>query len=174
MRETVFDSDLLSKWWRHFELERSTLIWAPRQSGKTFAMVRKMVEEPDSVICVPFERMKSTVNDYLMMLGCPDRRRDVFTMRTDALCGRTLKTVYIDEIDMWNGDLEQWWMCNYPVIASRQDGEGRIIACSTPNGVRPRDHYRFFHNHLTLGDMVAKRFMPLLDHFKKEKELFTI
>ena len=172
MRGTEFDSNLLSKWWKHFELERSTLIWAPRQSGKTFAMVRKMVEEPDSVICVPFERMKSTVNDYLMMLGCPDRRRDVFTMRTDALCGRSVKTVYIDEIDMWNGDLEEWWMCNYPVVASRRDG-GRIIASSTPVGVRQHDHYRFFHNQLTLDDMVIHKFR-ILDHFKKEKELFKI
>ena len=170
MTETLFDSNLLRKWWKHFELERSTLIWAPRQSGKTFAMVRKMVEEPYSVMCVARSPMKETVYRILDQLGAPNRKRDVFNMRNDALLGRQASTVFIDEIDMYDGDLERWWMCNYPVIASRQNS-GRIIACSTPTGVRPRGYYDCFHNQLTLNDLIIKK---IQDHFEKEQELFKI
>ena len=167
MTETPFDSNLLRKWWKHFELRGSTLIWAPRQSGKTFAMVRKMVEDPNAIICVPRSPMKSTIYRILEDLGCPNRKRDVFTMRNDALLGRQASTIFIDEIDMFNGDLEQWWMAVRPTVADR----GRIIACSTPAGVRPRGYYDCFHNQLGLNDIYIRK---IKDHFENEKELFEV
>ena len=154
----------------------NTMIWAPRQSGKTFALVRKFVETHNSVLLCVGGQMRRTVDDYLVRLGCPDRRRDVYAS-FDVMRGRRVDYIFLDEIDHYRGNLQDVW-------ASIRPAGGRIIAVSTPSGVRQRNEYSIFSNEYTLTmDGITQWREPQIkvldlmlppDYFETEKELFTI
>jgi hypothetical protein len=160
----------LSTFHRHMEYDRSTMIWAGRQSGKSFALCRKFVENRDSVMFVPRTPMRRTIDDILVDLGCPDRRRNVYIMQPnvgDILRGRQSGGIFIDEIDNYSGNLEYFLESTMPAITHGN----RLIAVSTPSRIQEAGLYdRFFPNNLHLDDRV--RFTVPRQHF--DEELFTI
>lgn len=160
---------------------RNTMIWAPRQTGKTFALVRKFLETPNSVYSTYNFDARRRVQQMCYDLGAPDRRRDVFTCNANAppTHGRRVSMVFMDDIDHMT-DLERFLMSVYPTLYC-PSGHGRIIATSTP--VRPRNdmiYERFFHDEFTVthNEVVDWRrptvFLEVVDHFTKEQELFSI
>lgn len=175
MTTTRYD---LKKFHKLMEQNGNTLIAAPRQSGKTFALVKKFVETRGSVFIVPSQRFRRQVDDYLLMLASPDKRRDVYVMCESVMRGRRADQIFIDEIDAYDGDLERLWYNTAPAL----NESGRIVAVTTPVGRRQYDvYYDLFHNIYNMGE---DRWMKTVtkgewiemppDHFEQERELFTI
>lgn len=155
----------------------NTMIWAPRQSGKTFALARKFVETRNSTLLCVSGQHRRMIDDYLMMLGCPDRRRDVYVQGA-SMRGRRFDCIFIDEVDGYHGDLQDLWASIIPTDA-------RIVSISTPHGVRTRDSYeRIFESEYTLNhEGVTDWRQPegrtvvtiqTKDHFEREGGLFRI
>lgn len=160
----------LSQFHRHMEYDRNTMIWAPRQSGKSFALCRKFVESRDTLLFSPRRPMARHLDDLLVDLGCPDRRRDVHVMRNDigdVLRGRYTSAIFIDEIDHYDGDLASFLESTTPATSLGT----RLVAVSTPVRVQHAGLYdSFFPNNIHVEDRVL--FSVPKEHF--EEELFTI
>jgi hypothetical protein len=158
----------MSRFHRHMEYDRNTMIWAPRQSGKSYAIARKFVETPNAMMFVSHSSIRGHIDDILVDLGCPDRRRDVNLMtNADVVRGRQIDAVFVDEIDHYRGDLEEF-LSNVRINTLNS---ARIIAVSTPNRVQEAGLYdRFFPNNINVEDRVV--FTVPKEHF--EEELFTV
>jgi hypothetical protein len=158
----------MSRFHRHMEYDRNTMIWAPRQSGKSYAIARKFVEIRNSLMFVSHSSIIRHVEDILVDLGCPDRRRDVNLMtNADVVRGRPNVTVFVDEIDHYRGDLEEF-LSNVRVNSSNS---ARMVAVSTPQRVQQSGMYdRFFPNNINVEADVI--FTVPTEHF--EEELFII
>lgn len=152
-----------------------TMIWAPRQSGKTHALVRLFVESRNSAFFCVNAHARRSIDDHLGVLGRPDKFMDVYTATaTRTIRGRRFDQIFIDEIDAYSGNWQELWSAIGPV-------NGRIIAMSTPHGVRRRSDYEnVFHSEYTLTqeDFTEWRQsdnLIIMDHFdSNEQELFRI
>jgi len=175
MTETRYD---LEKYHKHMGYDGNTLIWAPRRSGKTWALTRKFVETRNSILLTVNGAMGRDVEEYLMTLGCPDRRRDVHIMGDNVMHGRRVDRIFVDEISHYRGDLADFHASVYPALAS-SNPRGYYTAVSTPNGVPDGTLWRMFQNQFNMYEdkwitTVTKGIIvePKPEHF--DRELFEI
>lgn len=176
MRVTRLD---INQFRDHMEYNGSTLIWAPRQSGKTYALTRKFIETPNSKMFIPHAGYRMTIKRCLNDLGFPYRYGDVHFMSEGSngvLRGMRADSIFIDEIDSYREDLGRFCEEVWPSLETG----GQIVAISTPN--RPRDNSfydSFFVNQVTIREEGATWHRSAVDRGRRvqehfEEELFTI
>ena len=178
MRENEYD---LSKFHELMDGKGHVMIWAPRRSGKTYALIHKFVRTRGSVIISPNIPMMREVDNNLVRMGEERRRLDSYNLSYNSgsmLRGRRFEYIFIDEIDHYRGDIGELW-------ANLVPSGGKIVAVSTPTNVRHAHEYvSVFDSIFTwnpLIDQVDVHKSPIVsyklrvnDHFDKEKELFKI
>jgi len=156
----------------------NTMIWAPRQSGKTTALVREFLTTPNSLFYTVNYGQKRSVERICYELDVPFRRNDIRIMNEESIRSYNTRTFFIDEIDHYDGDL-------YRLLVPISLTSTRMIAISTPH--RPRlkgtyasifeSEYKLNHEGLTdwrcpESDIVIT--INVNNHFEREGELFRI
>lgn len=182
MRETPYDLErfhnLIDKG------SRNIMIWAPRQSGKSYALMMKFLMTRNSVMFTMNNGHERYLRQVCYDLGAPDRRVDLHRIQRAAYAthARTVDAIFIDEIDFMSPDaLREAMTACYPCLHP----DGRMVAMSTPN--RPRNdsfYQRYFQEEFTVNqegvinlrmESLPSIILNVNDHFgENEQECFRI
>ena len=185
MEQWLNTSDLI----RTFEYARVAgdtfpriLFVCPRQSGKTTALFDTFLDTPDSIFMTT---IGSTLRELRIKASRMNRRGDnlrpmydVLTLSSgNSLRGRmrTFSTIFIDDVDRYMGDWEEFLSGAYPVMHRTDSVRRGIVATMTPNGRRNAEFYDTYFNYIRrplTGDNETRRSDFDRDHFNNED--FTI
>jgi len=131
--ENVATRPYTEMWDRYLEETDNLCIWSPRMSGKTYALVNKFIETPNSVYITPHRMMTLTVQLMCQRIVGRDTQRfsrDIFSSNTSyRMDGRRVDRIFIDEISSFSGSLNEMWDNILPSVSPN----GIITMVSTPN-----------------------------------------
>lgn len=174
---------------RAFEYARATgdsfpriLFVCPRASGKTTALFDTFLETPNSIFMTTYgHNLRSLRGEATRRNTRGDNLRpmyDIVTLSgTNTLRGRMRRfsTLFIDDIDRYLGNWEEFMMSVYPCMTSSTDERRGIVAAMTPSGRRNESYYEEYFTYIRrpLTEIEEVRRSDFdRDHF--EDEDFTI
>lgn len=130
--EPIASRPYTEMWPNYMNSQKSVCVFAPRQSGKTYALMQKFINTPNSVYITANTPMVRDVQRYVQSQGFirGDLRidSDIFTNQTAyRVQGMSLDTVFVDEVDSFRTSVVEFM----ETIMPHTD---KIIMVTTPSG----------------------------------------
>ena len=174
--EPIASRPYTEMWDNYLNTENNICVFAPRQSGKTYALKHKFLNTPNSVFITTHRFAANNIISWCRTKGNHrhdlDYSRDIFTYMTAYRMGsRCVDTIFIDDIDAFQIHLDRF-MNNFITSVSRG---GRIIMVTTPARNNSRELYERYCNCVNLPcDWIDinRTSVPIENYF--EDELFEI
>lgn len=134
-------------WEKYMNTGKNICIFAPRQSGKTYALRQSFINTPNSVFITMNSYTRRDTQEWCRSLGFTrgdlDYGRDIFTYQTAyRLRDRNVDRVFVDEIEQFRISLREFMFQIHPA--------GNITMATTPLGNYTHDEYRGYMPCVTL------------------------
>ena len=165
MTTTRYD---LSLFHRLMGYNKSTIIWAPRQSGKSHSMMLKYIETNNSAMMVINNKERTRVKSFLSEMGRTDKTKNVLVMSPHTLRGRQFDTLFVDELECCNYDIGTF-------LRNVSSSTNKIIAVTTPSSLKKDIYDSLFYNQFVIFNGLVTTIRGVKEnYFDKDEDLFVM
>ncbi|KFZ25615.1 MAG: hypothetical protein KQ78_02189 [Candidatus Izimaplasma bacterium HR2] len=148
--EPVASRPYTEMWDNYLNTENNICIFAPRGSGKTYALKHKFLDTPNSVYMTPniygpdsINRVRDWCRGQRQIRDDLHYNRDIFSLETVyRLRSRSFNTIFIDDVESYRKPLDILMSNIWPSVSHG----GKIIMVSTPTGMNTREMYERYCN----------------------------